>query len=197
MRHAARDCALREGSPRTLATVDAALAGLVGTAVGALAGLVGSGLTAWYQLRAERQRAANARHDEMVKAGRQALVQLTQLLTTGTYAIAWLGWSVSVQSPEEIRREVDTYNTKLRELIPQLLAAEAAAASVSDNAFDQIDPLVNELLILDARVGTAAQRLETNHETAAQQIADAKRDAVEMQERVIRVIRALLRPDFG
>jgi hypothetical protein len=177
--------------------VDAALAGLAGTAVGALAGLVGSGLTAWYQLRAERQRAANARHDEMVKAGRQALVQLTQLLTTGTYAIAWLGWSVSVQSPEEIRREVDTYNTKLRELIPQLLAAEAAAASVSDNAFDQIDPLVNELLILDARVGTAAQRLETNHETAAQQIADAKRDAVEMQERVIRVIRALLRPDFG
>jgi hypothetical protein len=133
----------------------------------------------------------------MVKSGRQALLQLTQLLITGTYAIAWLGWSVSVQSAEEVRREVDLYNAKIRELIPQLLAAEAAAASLSDDAFDQTDPLVNDLLLLDTNVGTASASLESNRETAAQQIADARRAAVKIQVDVVKVVRVLLRPELG
>jgi hypothetical protein len=133
----------------------------------------------------------------MVTSGRQALLELTQLLTSGTYAIAWLGWSVSVQSAEEVRREIDIYNAKFRELIPQLLAAEAAAAGQSDDAFERIDPLVNELLVLDTKVGTAAATLETNREAAAQDIADAKRAAVEIQVNIVKVVRALLRPEAG
>jgi len=68
-------------------------------------------------------------------------------------------------------------------------------ASPADG-FEQIDPLVNELL-LDTKVGTPAARLEANRDAAAQQIVDAKRAAVEIQERTIRVVRALLRPEFG
>jgi hypothetical protein len=118
-------------------------------------------------------------------------------LTTGTYAIAWLGWSVSVQSPEDVRHEIDNYDAKMRELIPQLLAAEAAAASLSDEAFEQIDPLVNDLLLLDTKVGTAAARLEADREAAAEEIAAAKRAAVEIQIRTVRIVRTLLRPGVG
>jgi hypothetical protein len=55
-------------------------------------------------------------------------------------------------------------------------------ASPADG-FEQIDPLVNELLLLDTKVGTPAARLEANRDAAAQQIADAQRAAVEIQER--------------
>jgi len=68
-------------------------------------------------------------------------------------------------------------------------------ASPADG-FEQIDPLVNELL-LDTKGGTPAARLEANRDAAAQQIVDAKRAAVEIQERTIRVVRALLRPEFS
>jgi len=161
-----------------------------------MAGLLGSALTAWYQLRAERQRTAIARHEEMVKTGRQALMELTQLSTSGTQAIAWLGWSVEVQTHADVQREVERYDTRIRELLPQLLAAEAAAASSSDEAFEQLDPLVNDLIVLDTKVGTAAAGLESDWTSAAKQLSNARSAAVDIQQRTIQIVRSLLRPEF-
>jgi hypothetical protein len=80
--------------------------------------------------------------------------------------------------------------------LPQLLAAEAAAASLSDDAFEQIDPLVNDLLVLDTKVGTAAAAMEADRTSAVKQISDAKSAALDIQLRTIRIVRSLLRPKF-
>jgi hypothetical protein len=72
--------------------MDAAVAGLLGAAIGALAGVIGSVLTAWQQNRMERERRQAAQRDESLKVQRQALLHLTELIATGTQAILWLSW---------------------------------------------------------------------------------------------------------
>jgi hypothetical protein len=81
----------------------------------------------------------------------------------------------------------------MRELLPKLLASEAAAASLSDEAFERIDPLVRELISLDTAVGTAAAGFEDNAGEATRCLAGAKPRAVELSERSVDEVRALLR----
>jgi len=172
--------------------VDAALAGLIGTALGVAAGSFTSVLTSWYQLRWEARRAVLTNRAEALRSGRQAMVRLTQLLMSLTQAIAWLGWSVKEKSDEELAREVELYESRSRELLPQILAAETEAASLSDEAFDEIDPLVNELLVLDTKVSTAMLRLGTDRSATAA-IAEAWTAAVKLQIDVTGMVRSLLR----
>jgi hypothetical protein len=56
--------------------IDAAVAGLLGAAIGALAGVIGSVLTAWQQNRTERERRRAAQRDESLKTQRQTLLHV-------------------------------------------------------------------------------------------------------------------------
>jgi hypothetical protein len=173
--------------------MDATLAGLVGTAIGAIAGIAGSALTARHQRLLERDRVRSARMDELIKAERQALLELTQLLAIGTQAIAWLAWAATAESTERLREEIGTYDARMRDLLPKLLASEVAAASLSDESFRRIDPLVRELISLDTVVGTAAAGFEENVDEATRSLAGAKQRAVDLSERSVDEVRTLLR----
>ena len=173
--------------------MDAAVAGLLGTGIGAFAGLMGSILTGRQQDRAERERRRDARLDELLKAERQALLHLTELVATGTQAILWLAWAAEVKPNAEVRREIETYETRMRELAPQLLAADAAAAGLSNEAFERLDPLVNELISLDTKVGTYAAGFGKDADEARRRLAAIKQDAVSISYRTIDGVRALLR----
>ena len=173
--------------------MDATVAGLIGTAIGAAAGIAGSALTAHHQRLLEYERMRSARMDELARAERQALLDLLQLLAIGTQAVAWLAWAATAQSSARLREEIESYDARMRELLPKLLASEAAAASLSDGAFDRIDPLVRELISLDTAVGTAAATFENNADEATRSLAGAKPRAVELSERSVDEVRALLR----
>lgn len=173
--------------------MDAAIAGLIGAGLGAVASTTASMLASVQQTRTERERARAARADEAMRLEREALVQLCELLATGTQAVAWLGWAAKVQPRQILLQEVQTYDARMRELIPRLLAAEVAAASLSEGAFDRIDPLVRELIVLDTRVGTAAAAFEEDSEAATQRLAEAKDAANDLSDRSVSEVRALLR----
>jgi hypothetical protein len=173
--------------------VDAALARLIGTAIGAQAGLTASLVSARQHMRSEREKLQAARMDELVKADRQALLHLTQLHAAGTQAISWLSWAAGIQSDHEIREEIAVYEARMRQLQPELLAAEAAAASQSDEAFDRIDPLVNELMEIDAEVATAGARFDHNPDEVRSYLAEVGQHSRDLAVRRIQVIRELLR----
>jgi hypothetical protein len=67
----------------------------------------------------------------------------------------------------------------MRELLPQMMSAQAAAAGLSDDAFERIDPLVEELFTLDATVGTAAAGFDQDNEEARRRIAATRTPAGE------------------
>jgi hypothetical protein len=73
-----------------------------------------------------------------------------------------------------VRQEIDTYETRMRELLPKLLAAQAEAGSISDDANARVNPLRDQLTILDTRIGTAASKLDHDENEARRQIAETK-----------------------
>jgi hypothetical protein len=172
--------------------MDAAVAGLLGAAIGALAGVIGATLTAWQQNRAERERRRAAQLDEFVKTQRQALLHLGELVAIGSQAMLWAAWAASNKASLELRQEIETYEARMRELLPKLLAAQAEAGSVSDDAYRRVNPLVDQLTILDTRIGTAASKLDDEQESR-RQIAETKGDALKLMDRTLDEIRKVLR----
>jgi hypothetical protein len=81
----------------------------------------------------------------------------------------------------------------MRELLPQMMSAQAAAAGLSDDAFERIDPLVEELFTLDATVGTAAAGFDEDKEEARRRIAATQTPAGTFSRKTIREVRELLR----
>lgn len=146
--------------------MDAALVGLIGVATGSVVGLLGTAVTARQQRRLEHDRLEAARRAEAIQVERTALLELVRLLATGTQAVAWLAWTASVSTADEIETEIATYDARMRELLPKLFAAEVAASSLSDEAFARMDPLVQQLLSLDTEIATASSRLESGSELA-------------------------------
>ncbi len=75
--------------------MDAALAGLVGAALGAVVGLLGPAITAWQQHRTELQRAEINWSENLAENERQSMLELAKLLATGIQAISWVAWAVA------------------------------------------------------------------------------------------------------
>lgn len=173
--------------------MDAAVAGLLGTAIGAFAGVIGSLLTSRQQYRTEQARLRAARSDELVKAERQALLHLTEVQATGTHAVSLLAWAARVLPDHQFRQEIESYEKRMRELLPQMTAAEAAAAGLSEDAFERIDPLVEELFHLDETVGTAAAGFDEDKVEARRRIAATEEQAWSLARRTIHQVRELLR----
>jgi hypothetical protein len=172
--------------------MDAALTGLIGTGIGAVAGILGSTMTERHQSRTERERTRAARADELTRAARQALLDLVQLIAAGTHAISWLAWSVAEQPPDQVLLEADKYNASMRELFPILVKAQVAAASLSKNSYERIDPLVDQLFDLDREVGTALEAFKRGEPDANARIAAARNAAATLDDHMLNEARSLL-----
>jgi hypothetical protein len=173
--------------------MDAALAGLLGTAIGALAGIVGSLLSSRHQVRLERQRIDAARRDELTRAARQSLLDLVQLVATGTQAIAWVTWAVEYQPAEGALAEARRYEDSMRELLPRLVSAQVAVASLSGpTTYERLDPLVRTLINLDARVGTALVGHEQGDATSTAELLALRDETTAFERRTVTVVRAIL-----
>lgn len=80
----------------------------------------------------------------------------------------------------------------MRELLPRLVAAQVAAASLSRQSYQRIDPLVRELIRLDLEVGTALVGYEQGQPDAMQRIAAANQAAISFSEHTVNEVRSLL-----
>jgi hypothetical protein len=92
-------------------------------------------------------------------------------LATGTHEIAWLAWAATNRTDDdEFRKEIASYDQRMRELLPQIEAAVVGAAALSRDTFDRIDPLVEELTHLDFDVGTEAAKFYNTGPVARQSL---------------------------
>ena len=178
-----------------LGGVDAALAGLLGASIGAITGLCGGFVAGWQQRKVETLRWRQARTDELRKEERRSLLELTSLLAEGSQNAAWLCWAATVKSVEAVKADADDYETRMRALLPRLFSAQAAASGLSEEAYQQIDPLVQRLISLDTHLGDVSSRLQDKPELALQELRDSRSDAFKLTRDVVLDVRSLLRVD--
>jgi hypothetical protein len=151
--------------------VDAALAGLLGTAVGAVAGLAGGVLTGWQQRRAELQRWRAARLDESRQEKLRELQLLTTVMAKAAHEITFMAWSASAKSVDLVRADAASYEDSMRSLLPEIFTAQANAFGLSHSVFEELRALVRKLLDMDGDIGSGIVQLETTPEDAQRHLA--------------------------
>ena len=179
----------------TSAGMDAAVAGLLGAALGSLTGLAGSLLTPRLQRRTEEAKWKQARADELWREERRALLELTTLLAEGCQALSWVGWAASAKSTEALRADLADYDARMRALLPKLMSAQAAAAGVSEGVFDRINPMVSQMYRLDLAIGNASVKLEEDAEAGRRALWEVREPADELGRHVVRQVASYLRLD--
>jgi gas vesicle protein len=173
--------------------MDAAVVGLIGGFVGAVAGLLGALIAGWQQRLAEAQRWRQGRADEIWKEERQSLLELTTLIATASQAMAWLAWSASTKPQEAVKEEAEIYDSRMRELLPKIFSAQAAASGLSDTTYKTIQELVNRLIELDTSLGTKCVELDSDPKTVLPVIANLEPVALELARQVVETVHGHLR----
>jgi hypothetical protein len=169
--------------------VDVAIIGLVGAIAGAFAGLGASVIAGWQQRLAEAQRWRQGRADEVWRTERQSLIDLTTLIATGCQAMAWLSWSASAKSLEGVRLEASIYDDRMRNLLPRIFSAQAAASGLSDQTYGTIQAIIARLIELDTELGTECTKLESAPEAVIPKIALFEPKALALARETVETVR--------
>ena len=180
-------------SPSIVISVDAALVGLIGAIAGAVAGLGASVIAGWQQRLGEAQRWHQGRADEVWRTERQSLIDLTTLIATGCQAMAWVSWSASVMPLEGVQKEANIYNDRMRDLLPRIFSAQAAASGLNDQTYHTIEAVISRLIELDTELGTECTKLESAPKTALPKIATFEPKALRLAHETVETVRQHLK----
>lgn len=173
--------------------VDAALVGLIGAIAGAVAGLGASVIAGWQQRLGEAQRWRQGRVDEVWRTERQSLIELTTLIATGCQAMAWVSWSASVMPLRGVKKEANIYNERMRELLPRIFSAQAAASGLNEQTYDTIQTVIARLIEMDTELGTECTKLDSSSKTVLPKIATFESEALRLMRETVETVRQHLR----
>lgn len=174
--------------------VNAAFIGLIGAFTGAVAGLGASVIAGWQQRLAEAQRWRQGRADEIWRSERQSLIELTTLIVTGCQVMAWVAWSASARSLDGLRVEANIYDEKMRDLLPRIFSAQAAASGLSDQTYQTVQDIVARLIELDTELSTECATLdESTQEPVLLKIASFEDKALRLARKTVETVRQHLR----
>ena len=174
--------------------MDAALIGLIGAVAGALAGLGASVIAGWQQRLGEAQRWRQTRVDEIWRTERQSLIELTTLIAAGCQAMAWVAWSASAKPLEDVRIESKIYDDKMRDLLPKIFGAQAAASGLSDETYQTVQDIIALLIDLDTELGTVCAKLKGRGSKAAlSKMAPFEEKALSLERKTVETVRKHLR----
>lgn len=185
-----------QGSNARMKCMDAALAGLLGTAVGAIAGVAGGFVTGWQQRRGDAARWRQQRADEVWKDGRRSLLELTNHLAEGSQAAVWLCWAARHGTVEAVKAEATEYDARMRTILPLLFTAQAAVSGLSKEGVSVMDSLVREFTALDDSLGSAISLLDTTPQLALQMLKTEHGPALELTDAIVARVRSQLRLDY-
>jgi hypothetical protein len=128
-----------------------ALIGIVGALIGA------AGAFAATLIASQRQRAS-----EYKKEVRLAVAELTRVLGSAGHSINWLTWKARFTPSEFGEQAIHDYNTEMHRELPKILGSLAVVSALDADAWQKVRPLANDLLMLDAKVASAAAGFYTD-----------------------------------
>jgi hypothetical protein len=176
--------------------MDAALAGLLGTAVGAAAGIVGTALSVRHQRLLEAERARTAQEGELLRLEREALLDLAKRFAAALNTVLYLTW-YAWKIPERVTAQalVD-YEETMKELLGSLLGSHIGASSMSGRAFATIDPLIQQLYELDERIALEIGHYDDEPDDARNRIGSLHEAARRLERQSVDDLRSMLQLRF-
>lgn len=169
--------------------MDAAVAGLIGAAIGAVAGFTGTVLTALLQFRLEQRKWLRNREDLAHKEFRLAIAELTKTMSSAMHSMTWLTWTAS-QDMGVINKEIiSSYDAEMHKLFPDLWGILAVIAALDKDTHYHLEPLVERITKIDAQIAKATLLFKDSDSSECKKaLAECFADANMLYENLPQVI---------
>jgi len=168
--------------------IDAAIAGLIGAAIGAISSLMGALLGGWQQSRIERQRWFRARDDKLIHDLQLAIVELTRKLAAGIHSMQWFMWIAVYQpekfSVEQFNEKLQGYNNEVHSLFPELTGSLMVIAALDKDMYNRMSPLVDEFMELDWQIAMIAVSQDDSFSKSVEALASCYSKVNEYKKRL-------------
>jgi hypothetical protein len=107
--------------------------------------------------------------------------------------MAWVSWSASDKPLKGVQKESLIYNDRMRELLPRIFSAQAAASGLNEQTYDTIQTLIARLIEMDTELGTECTKLDSSPKTALRKIATFESEALRLMRETVETVRQHLR----
>jgi hypothetical protein len=175
--------------------MDAAVASLIGAAIGAISGLAGGYLTGRRQSQLERDKWFRARKDEHDKNIRLAVAELTKKLAAGTQEISWLTWKAKYTPDALTVTDIANYNNKMAVLFPDIVGARVIVDAIDKSIHARLTPLINKLYSLDENIALAAKDFGSSRERCTKALAGYYEQWLSLDKEILTRVTEIMKLD--
>jgi hypothetical protein len=159
--------------------MDAAMAGLIGAAIGGGVAIVNSFATSWSQRRLEKAKAEWAHENAVRTELRAHVAAVARELLAAQHSMEWL-CSLTDDGNTLSRSDVARYHDEIHATFPKLLGALATVSSVSDRTYKELAGLADQVFTVDGAIAGALRGFPASPVTASAKVATQRADATQL-----------------
>jgi len=164
--------------------MDSTTSALLGALIGSAAALVSASLASLVALHNERKRHEEAARASAVQALRAAAAAAFTEFYNFSHAISWITWYAKHDPVSVDFAMARSYEQENHAAIPKLQGALAVVASLNFAVYEELQPLVHRLFVIDRHVSTAVVGLRDDRARAIAALGEILDDVNELQDRL-------------
>ncbi len=162
--------------------MDSTTSALLGAFIGSATALVSASLASLVALHNERKRREEAARASAVQSLRTAAAAAFAEFYNFSHAISWITWYARHDPASVDLQMARSYEQENHAVIPKLQGALAVVASLSFTVYEELQPIVHRLFVIDKHVSTAVVRLRDDQAGAVASLRGLLDDVNELQD---------------
>jgi|GEM_PF-2629203 len=136
--------------------MDAAVAGLIGAAIGALTSLLGNLISSFIQAQQEEKKWRRSMELQGYQNLQTAIAELTREMSLIVHEIMFLTWTARIE-PERVSPErIEAYDQEIHKLLPRFWSTLNYVAALDSDTYFQLLPLAQSITKLEDEVDKAS-----------------------------------------
>ena len=157
--------------------MDAAVAGLIGAAIGAVAGLMGAFFTSIVQSRIEEKKWRRSKQDTLSKELRLQIAEVSRKMLVAQHSMEWITWYAR-EGPKHLdKKMISEYNKEIHDAFPELLGALAITAALNLDIYNQLSIIADEIYGIEGRIAKALFLFDEAPEECIEKLAKYNSEA--------------------
>jgi hypothetical protein len=160
--------------------LDAAVAGLLGAAIGGGVAILKSFIDGRSQRNLEEAKAKWSREGTVATELRLHVATVARELLSAQHSMEWLCWQTQQGSKLLDEKAVTDYHGEIHATFPKLLGALAAVSSLNDRAYNELSVLADKVFAIEGKIAAALVGFKISAQAATSGVAEQHASATSL-----------------
>ncbi|MBD2168181.1 hypothetical protein H6G64_35860 [Calothrix sp. FACHB-156] len=136
------------------------------------------------ELKKERAKWQITREDAIIQELRIVIQQVTIKMAAAMHSMTWLTWIAKEDVSQITIEKIKLYNEEQNKLLPEILGFSSSVAALDKTAYDLIAQIINDIFILDSKIGKAGLQFEKSPSEGGKALFECYKQAVSLEEKL-------------